>query len=398
MRRIILLCLIPSLALADERHVVKPNETCASIAQQHYGDARLVDILHRANPTLAASPPPHVLREGMVLVIPPQPSAPAASPDAQLTRVRNRVDVINPETKEGKPNDPLFRGNRVSTQEASAADVTFRDESQVKLGERTLVVILGDAHSAAAPPQTSLMTGGLRAFIAKEPKKVVTPAANVTVSSGQAQVTSDAAQTTRLAVYAGRSTIDARGTTREVTPGFGSKAELGKAPTQPHPLPAAPIWTGLPPSVLLDQGSGAPSIIGTYDAKSGTSPAEWHVQVARDDAFDEILADSKAPAEKHRFEGKLPSAGHFFIRVSAIDADQFESPFGTTAHVLVIRVTSRVTDKRRQIHLDPVDAPCFRVGNVRLTRIHGSLEVRANEPIHLRCAVMDGEPTTLFTL
>jgi len=33
----------------------------------------------------------------------------------------------------------------VSTQAASAADVTFRDETQVKLGERTLVIILGGA-------------------------------------------------------------------------------------------------------------------------------------------------------------------------------------------------------------------------------------------------------------
>src|SRR5262245_38914542 len=116
-------------AAADEpvRHVVKPQETCAAIAQHYYGDSRLVEPLHAANPALAAIPPPHVLHEGMVLVIPPRPPS-ASGPDAKLTTVRNHVELFTPETKPGKPNDPLFRGNRVNTQEASAADVTFRDE------------------------------------------------------------------------------------------------------------------------------------------------------------------------------------------------------------------------------------------------------------------------------
>ena len=103
-----------------------------------------------------------------MLIIPPKPGA-RTGPDAQLTAVRNQVDVLTPETKPGHPNDPLFRGNRVSTEAASAADVTFRDETQVKLGERTLVIILGDARSAAATrreTQTTLVTGNLRAFMA----------------------------------------------------------------------------------------------------------------------------------------------------------------------------------------------------------------------------------------
>src|SRR4051812_14325142 len=291
---------------ADEpvRHVVKPGDSCSTIAQRYYGDTRFVDLLHGANAELTKTPPPHILREGMILIIPAKP-APVTGPDAQLTTVKNQVDVLTPETKPGKPNDPLFRGNRVSTQAPSAADVTFRDETQVKLGERTLVIILGDARSAAAkvsgtpPAQTTLVTGNLRAFMSGAKKdtsaSVGTDAANVKVYDGEAQVSADAVKTTRLAVYGGSSTIDARGTTREVARGFGSKAELGRVPTLPRPLPPAPLWSAAPPLVLLDGGKA--SIAGEYDVapKPDQQIAQWRVQIAHDGIFRDVVVDTIVP-------------------------------------------------------------------------------------------------------
>jgi nucleoid-associated protein YgaU len=65
---------IAAEARGDEpvRHVVRANESCSSIAKRYYGDTRFVDLLHAANPEITRVPPPHVLREGMVLVIPPK--------------------------------------------------------------------------------------------------------------------------------------------------------------------------------------------------------------------------------------------------------------------------------------------------------------------------------------
>jgi hypothetical protein len=339
----------------------------------------------------------------MVLLVPPKPDGSTLPPDAQLTTVRNRVEVLNPETKPGKPNDPLFRGNRVSTLEASAADVTFRDETQVALGERTLVIILGDARAAAAKAvagsgdtQTTLVTGNLRAWMGGARKDgaalaVGTDAAHVRIPRGEAQVSSDAVRTTRLAVYDGASTIAARGTTRAVARGFGSKAELGHEPTPPRPLPAAPAWTTLPATLVVD----AP-IVGEYGVATATSPraTSWHVQIARDDGFHEVVADTKAPTEVHRLEARAPGAGRYFVRVSAIDDDQFEGPFGDVARVLVMHVTVARLGARRRIDVEPADAACFRVGNVPLTRLRGPLDVAANEPVRLRCAAAETEPTT----
>lgn len=412
---------VPGLAHAEPaplpaQHTVKAGDTCAAIAQQYYGDARLVELLHRANPALQSVPPPHVLKEGTVLVIPPRDtsisssSASPSSPDAQLTTVRNRVDVAAPEPKQGKPNDPLFRGNRVSTQEASAADVTFRDETQVKLGERTLVIILGDARSAAAKVETqmTLMTGNLRAFMTSPRRDssiaVGTDAANVRVFRGQAQVSSDAQKTTRLAVYEGSSMIDAHGKTREVVRGFGSKAELGKEPTVPHPLPIAPTWASIPANVLPFTGASTQPIIAEYDlTPANPRIMQWHVQVARDESFRDIASDTLVPVAIKRLEIQTPSPGHYIARVSALDDDHFEGPFSAPARFLVVGATSTSLPRgsagpRRRVEIDPPTAYCMRVGNVPLTWVKGPFEVGATEPIRLRCAPSPPEPTTLLHL
>ncbi|MBX3188392.1 MAG: FecR domain-containing protein [Labilithrix sp.] len=407
MRRALVVAIVLAAVEAradDVRHVVKANESCSSIAQRYYGDGRFVDLLHGANPELAKMPRPHVLREGMVLVIPAK-AADQKAPDAQLTAVQNQVDVLAPEAKPGRINDPLFRGNRVSTRAASAADVTFRDETQVKLGERTLVIILGDAKSAASKPTTSetqLVTGNLRAFMAGAPGKaagVGTDAATVKVYDGEAQVSADAVKTTRLAVYGGSSKIDARGRSHDVARGFGSKAELGRPPTPPRPLPVAPVWSSSPPLVLLDDGAAI--IEGEYDvpASPERNTKEWHVQIARDGIFRDVAVDTKVPAAVKRLEAQPPGPGRYYIRVSAIDDDQFEGPFGRIARTIVLRATeSTEPGGRRRIEIEPPDAFCVRVGNVRLARVDGPLLVAEREPVRLRCAPNDSDPTTLLIL
>lgn len=402
---------VSSIARADapqpQRHVVKAGDTCASIAQKYYGDSRLVDVIHRANAELADKPPPHDLKEGTVLLIPSKP-ADGKFPDAQLTTVRNRVEVLTPESKEGKPNDPLFRGNRVSTQEQSSADVTFRDETQVKLGEQTLVIILGDAKGAAqripsGDVQTTLVTGNLRTFMPSTrrttPATVNTDAAKVRMYSGETQVSADPAKTTRLAVYQGSSTIDARGKTREVAKGYGSKAENGKQPTVPRLLPPPTLFSVAPPLVVHDEG--APKILAEYDVPktAGLDIREWHVQIAHDGIFRNVVADTKAPGGVKKLELQVPGAGRYYVRVSAIDQDGFEGPFGRVARTLVVKETvEALADGRRKISVLPNDAFCVRVGNVKLARVEGAIEARKDEPVQVRCAPHDTDPTTLVSL
>lgn len=395
----------PARAEEPIKHVVKPGDSCAGIAQRYYGDSRFVDLLHGANPEIAKNPPPHVLREGTIVMVPPKPAV-RTGPDAQLTAVRNQVDVLTPEKKQGKPNDPLFRGNRVSTEASSAADVTFRDETQVKLGERTLVIILGDARAAAArvdaPAEATLVTGNLRAFMGgpkkdAPPVRVATDAANVKIY-GETQVSNDPAKTTRVAVYQGSSTIDAKGTTREVARGFGSKAELGRSPTVPRPLPPAPIWTSPPALTLFESPTSV--IVAEYGARAGDAAkvSAWHVQIARDGIFRDVVVDTRAPPEVRRLEAQPSAPGRYYMRVSAVDDDAFEGPFSTTERTIVVAVRqTRLEDGRRRLAIAPPDAFCVRVGNVPLVTVDGPFVALADEPVHLRCAPNATDRTTLWT-
>jgi hypothetical protein len=219
---------------------------------------------------------------------------------------------------------------------------------------------------------------------------------------GETQVSSDPLKTTRLAVYQGSSTIDARGKKREVAKGYGSKAENGKQPTVPRLLPPPPMFSVAPPLVVHDQG--APKIVAEYDVPGSAVSAdlhvtEWHVQIAHDGIFREVVADTKAPGGVKKLELQVPGAGRYYVRISAVDQDGFEGPFGRTARTLVVKENvEHLSDGRRKISVLPNDAFCVRVGNVKLARVEGVIEAGKNEPVQLRCAPHDTDPTTLVSL
>ena len=323
-------------------YTVQAGDTCVGIATRFYGDKRFVDVIHAANPTMG--PPPHALQAGTRLVIPAKPVDEGGKPDATVTRVRNKVEVTTTTSRPAKGNDPLFRGNRVGTKESSAADLTFRDETQVKLGEETLVVILGDTDARAARvsgTDMTLVTGELRARLSEltgkrpaEPR-VTTDSGVVAMKAGEAKVSTDEKKTTRVAVYQGGSTLTAQKKSVAVNDGFGSKAQTGSPPTPPQPLPPPPDWEASAPAFVV--ATAPVEIAFSFAAASGASPApaSWHVQVARDASFDEIVVDQKTPLPVHRIEAKNLTSGTYFARVSAIDADLFEGKWGTVARTKV---------------------------------------------------------------
>jgi hypothetical protein len=342
-------------------YVVKPGDDCTTIAAAAYGDRKRYDLVHKLNPQLG--PVPHHLKPGQVLLLP------AIPPDATLTRVRNTVEVRAPEPRAGKPNDPLFRGNRVGTQASSAAELTFRDDTQVKLGENTLVVIFGDTQARAArlnAAETTLVRGNLRARLSeiagKKPDKprIETASGAVVMKNGEAKVSVDDKQATRLAVYEGGSTVTAQKRTVPVDDGFGSKAEMGRAPTPPKPLPAAPVWSAAPASLVLT-GDEQAVINGTYAAGhgSGDAPAEWHVQLARDTTFDDVVVDVNVPVAVLGLQAQKVPPGTYAVRVSAIDADAFEGKWSAVATFAVSRLALLPLPHRRaRVEADDTALAC----------------------------------------
>lgn len=369
----------PSVVRADEaggstRYTVVAGDTCAAIATRHYGDPRLVDLIHSAN--LGMGPPPHALKAGAVLILPPKPVATPSAPDARLTWFRNHVEVRAPEPRPAKANDPLFRGDRVGTKESSNADVTFRDETQVRLSENTLIVILGDVNAKATKltaDETTLVTGALRSRMAElaggaAEKKIATGSGSIALKSGtEAQISVDAKNTTRLAVYKGTSTLTAQKKSVDVANGFGSKADQGRAPTPPRPLPLAPAVRSRLGDATVTTAAEATDVTFELTPSPGSTasappPVQWHLQLARDAAFNDVLVDVQVPEAVRTIETKNATAGTYFARASAIDADAFEGKWSNLSSVGLIVVglapAERGARETRIASVSPDGATC----------------------------------------
>lgn len=326
----------PPVLLED--YVVKQGDTCLGIARERFGNGKRIDILHQYNDL---GPSPHRLRPGQILRLP----APATEgADAELTLVRNQVETYTPDRRPGSLHEKLLRGHKVGTAELSAAELTFVDTSRLQLSENTLIVVLGQARVAGVSTprmETSLVNGTLRANLAllagAGPGSLVrTEGSEVELAAGESKVSLDHRKTTRLAVYRGRSKLRAAKKTVEVPEGFGSKAEIGTPPTPPRRLPAAPVWgQHLPESLAV---AATAELSASYQPGTGDdvpAPDAYHVQLARDREFRDIITDTRVPASVLTLEAKGLTPGPYFARVAAIDADEFEGPWNDAEHTTV---------------------------------------------------------------
>jgi hypothetical protein len=420
------LALLLTLGLATPAHaapplvdyVVQDGDTCQTIARKIYGSSKHLKLLHANN---QLGPLPHKLKPGTILKVPataeptnlstttpptPEPTTPPTTaptppptptaPDAILTFLRNEVDAYTPAQHPGQRDEPLSRGHRVNTHAASSAEITFADTSTIQLGEESLIVILGNtrtqARSTGKPEDTTLVTGSLRAHLGSlagkpRPLALATPSADVSLDPGESQISVDPEQATRLAVHRGTARLRARSKTVAVPEQHGSKAARGKPPTPPRPLPAAPTWTTPPPRFVL-QADPAP-ISGVYAPGLGLPgaplPATWHVQVARDDRFNDLVVDTRAPAEVTRLELRVP-AGSYHTRVSAIDSDQFEGRPGEPAPVTIASVQTVPATATEPARLIITPGTHCALGDAPLQLVQAPLVLPPGRPYTLRCA------------
>ncbi len=357
---------------------VGAGETCEAVARRVYRAPTRTDVIHQYNPGVC--PPQRRLTAGLVLRLPRRlPPAPRPAPVAFVTAVSNNVRVQTQaaaQPRAASTNDPLFRGTRVSTEAQSSAELTFRDETQLRLYESTLVVILGDTSSrvrrTATARDTTLVNGSLRAFLGAlangpaapvqpviaivgrrpppprrpPPRRITqvsinTAGGRAVLRDGESQLTvgEGARASTTLTVYRGTGLLRSGAQTVTVPEGFGARAEVGVRIAPVHRLPVAPAWGLPPPRVILE---AVPALVGAYapgvipPAQQGApAPAEWHVQVASDEAFTALERDLRAPLAVDHLAGELLPGAHF-VRVSAVDAERYEGPFGAVARVAAV--------------------------------------------------------------
>jgi phage tail protein X len=393
----------PAFAEESTSYVVKPGDTCATIARRAYGDATRVDLIHGANPGWGA--PPHALKVGQVIVLPPKPkdAAAAAQPDARLSRVKNRVEVKATEPRPGKPNDPLYRGNRVSTQEESSAEVMFADESQLRLAEKTLIVVLGAVRGAAqklTASDTVLETGALRVHLSdiagkkSAPVPIATPSAQARVS-GDVQISVDGNKATRVASYKGTTDVTAQRKTVVVPASYGTKVEPGKAPTPPKKLPVAPEWTQSPEALVLSMTGASPRPV-SVALRAGTGELapvrSFHVQIGTDTDFGDVVRDVTLPGDAPSFSVSDLAPGSYLIQASAIDSDGFEGIYTPATTFVVGRVElSNEGHRRDTVRVLPDVVHCA-VGDAPP---QASLQLDRADSSSLRCTTAGAAPVAV---
>lgn len=379
-------------------YTVRQGDTCVAIARRMWGDARRLDLIHSNNPTMG--PSPHRLRAGTVLRLPRFVSGQApALPDAQITHVRNRVEAQTPEAHPARLQEPLRRGNRVLTQEQSNAELTFVDETQLQLGERTTVVVFGDSAQQQGnnrgSAQATLVTGLLRARLgelagraptATSPTVQTDSGARIAMSTGETQVTVDQARTTRLSVFRGRSHITAQRRTVHVPEGYGSRADVGRPPTPPRLLPHWPAWRTPRFTVVFANANGVGEIAAEYLSVPGNAPApaRWRRRLARDEALRDLVADDVVAATNVRFEHHSLAPGEYFLRISAIDGEEFEGATGESARFYVL--APRISRDAEGSFVEVPNGLLCAVDNAVLSPVTGPLRITGRGPHQVHCA------------
>lgn len=317
---------------------VRDGETCLEIAVRELGDRKAVKQLHKLNPQLG--PLPHNLIAGQVLKL---PGRIAATADAQLTDKRGTVQIRR--AGEGDwlgatTGANLWRAWRVGSRARATAEVTFADKSRIAMRENTVVIIFGPGKgSQSARASATLEQGTLRSRLSELDGKgltIDTASAQAVVGPGEALVSVDAAEVTRVATHSGRgSTVKGRGKKRKsvkVAAGFGSRVEKGKDPTPPAPLPPAPTWTSSPALVLDTTGTGA-TIQASWTAVPGA--VAYDVDIAADAEMRDIVQHLTLGSNVTSLEAQAVPPGDYTIEVVARDAAGFESVRGELRPVRV---------------------------------------------------------------
>lgn len=339
----------PPLTASTEIYTVVTGDSCRSIASRVLRSPQALAEMHRLNPQLG--PTPHALVAGQKLLIPKLDR----TPDAKLTAARGDVAVRDPKKTEWDPaklDMGLWTSWRVGARVRASAEVTFQDQSQLKLRENTVVIIYGP--STPRQPKQALRAeiegGSLEARLAAasggpnvaktEPLIVVTPSALAVLATGGSSLFSvDPAGVSLVANHEGapvavRSVTankQPRGNPVRVASGMGSRVEKGKLPEPPRPLPPAPAFTE--PRLVLATFAAASSV------KVAWPPVASAVRY-RATVFDASGAEQNAvliPPGETSFELAAVPPGEIEIRVSSIDATGFEGAPSKLA-VQVVRV------------------------------------------------------------
>lgn len=321
---------------------VQKGETCEDIATAMYGGAQHRALLLRYNRITCTPGAP--LKEGLTLVLP-----------AKVTTVPTaRITSVNPDTQARPPGggwgpaysgQGLGRNSNVNTRDEGRAAIQFVDRSRIYLAEHTLVVIFGTASQTAVsktvPPVAEVKSGELQAGLTalrggRSAEIAVAGGGRVSATSRDTVVRKKNARTT-VSVFDGSAKVSSAGKAVDVPTNFGTAMVERKAPEPPRPLPPAPLWdAGGSPLVTLADGDE-----GVLRARWNAVPeaARYRLEVATVPDFATVVLREEVPADVLAFRAEKIPPGDYWLRVRAIDTEDFLGLAATARAVSVVRAS-----------------------------------------------------------
>jgi len=248
---------------------------------------------------------------------------------AELTDRKGAVESRKPIDalwKDAPLNAKLIESEMVRTLSSSLAEITFHDESRIRLNENSQAVIQRmrvDLLDKKKESSVSLVTGNAFALLASNQKKktfdFVIPGMATKVNSKNFWVQKDE-RVTKVANYEGEIELSAQGATVVVGENQGSIVEANKKPTLP---------TSLLPSPALSSPKNNATLFDTrltfkWEAVAGAR--NYWLEISRDKSFTNVVVNTGA-IKSNDFAAALPGKGSYYWRVAAIDANDFPSRF-----------------------------------------------------------------------
>ena len=230
----------------------------------------------------------------------------------------------------------LIEGEMVRTLSSSFAEISFHDESRIRLNENSQAVIQRmrvDLLEKKRQSSVSLVAGNAFAFLQGNQKRktfdVVVPGVSTKVNSKSFWVQKDD-KTTRFANYEGEIEVTSQGATVVLAENQGSLVESNKTPTKP---------TALLPSPMLLTPESNQRIFGdqlTFKWSAIDGAKNYWLEVSREESFRKVVLSANNLTGTV-YTPTLDDGGIFYWRVAAMDANGLPSRFSDAGFFNIVR-------------------------------------------------------------
>ena len=251
-------------------------------------------------------------------------------PEAQVKWLQNIVEYIPSKSGEiltAKPDDELFRYDKINTEDDSRSGIEFNDRNLLILEENSLMIIYGAITSSFSnlledKYHVELKYGGLYNKLQNMQDKSInirTPAADLELYSSLHNVEFNESSTL-TSVYEGYGLVMAQGDTIQVEEGYGIKIESGKEPEDPVKLPDTPTGFSITSTRPLLKGR---RIVLGWEGSAET----YLLEIAQDESFHDIYREYTVT--ENQLDIPLDH-GSYFGRIQAVDKMGLKSDYSST--------------------------------------------------------------------